>query len=37
MVLGPIVEVGCAVNYLVYEARARYVQEKMATVELMKK
>jgi hypothetical protein len=25
------------VNYLVNEARARYVQEKMATVELMKK
>jgi hypothetical protein len=28
-------EIGCAVNYLADEARARYVQEKMATVELM--
>jgi hypothetical protein len=28
-------EIGCVVNYLADEARARYVQEKMATVELM--
>jgi hypothetical protein len=28
-------EIGCAVNYIVDEAHARYVQEKMATVELM--
>jgi hypothetical protein len=28
-------EIGCVVNYLADEARARYVQEKIATVELM--
>jgi hypothetical protein len=28
-------EIGCAVNYLTDEARTRYVQEKMAMVELM--
>jgi hypothetical protein len=28
-------EIGCAANYLTDEARARYVQGKMATVELM--
>jgi hypothetical protein len=29
------VEIGCGVNYLADEAHARYVQDKMATVELM--
>jgi hypothetical protein len=28
-------EIGCGVNYLADEAHARYVQDKMATVELM--
>jgi hypothetical protein len=28
-------EIGCGVNYMVDEAHARYVQDKMATVELM--
>jgi hypothetical protein len=28
-------EIGCVVNYIAVEAHARYVQEKMATVELM--
>jgi hypothetical protein len=29
------VEIGCGVNYLADEAHARYVQDKMSTVELM--
>jgi hypothetical protein len=28
-------EIGCAVNYIADEAHARYIQEKMVTVELM--
>jgi hypothetical protein len=28
-------EIGCGVNYIADEAHARYVQEKLATVELM--
>ena len=28
-------EIGCGINYLADEAHARYVQDKMATIELM--